>query len=104
VRVDDSAVAREELELVERMHAALRAGKPAAALELCAEHAKRWPQGSLSEEREAVSAIASCVLRKDEAASRARTFLSKHPHAPTAPRVLAACVPLSAATKTAPSH
>jgi hypothetical protein len=104
VRVDDSADARDELVLVERMHAALRAGKPAAALELSAEHAKRWPHGSLSEERDAVSAIASCALHKDDAAARAKTFLSKYPHAPTAPRVLGACAPLSAATKPAPSH
>jgi hypothetical protein len=99
LRFDDSTDARAELDLVERMHAALRAGQPGSALELSAEHAKRWPHGSLSEEREAVSAIASCGLRQADAASRARIFLSKHPHAPTAPRVAAACAPLSAATK-----
>jgi hypothetical protein len=98
VRVDDSADARAELALVERMHAAMRAAKPATALALCAEHAKRWPRGLFAEEREAVSAIASCVLRSDDAASRARRFLSKHPRAPTAPRVAAACAPLWAAT------
>jgi hypothetical protein len=97
VRVDASADARAELALVERMHAAMREAKPADALELCAEHAERWPRGVFTEEREAVRAIASCVLRSDDAASRARLFLSNHPHAPTAPRVAAACAPLSAA-------
>jgi len=58
IRVDASADARAELALVERMHAAMRAAKPAEALELCAEHAERWPRGVFTEEREAVSAIA----------------------------------------------
>jgi hypothetical protein len=99
VRVDDSADARAELALVERIQAAMRAAKPAAALALCAEHAKRWPHGMFAEEREAVSAIAACVLHSDAAAARARLFLSQHPRAPTAPRVAAACAPLSAATE-----
>jgi hypothetical protein len=86
-----SAEGRAELGVVERMQAAMRAGKPAAALALSAEHAKRWPAGIFSEEREAVSAIASCTLRTDDAVLRARRFLREHPHAPTAPRVAAAC-------------
>jgi hypothetical protein len=83
------------------MHAAMRAADPSAALALCAEHAKRWPRGIFTEEREAVSAIASCALRSDDAVVRARLFLSKHPRAPTAPRVAAACAPLSAAAQPA---
>jgi hypothetical protein len=97
VRVEQSVDARAELGLVERMHAAMRAAEPAEALALCAEHAKRWPRGVFTEEREAVRAIASCALRSGDAAARAELFLSKHPRAPTAPRVAAACAPLSAA-------
>lgn len=98
---DDS---RAELALIERMHAAMRVGKPAHALELCAEHAERWPRGVFAEEREAVRAIASCALRADDAVARAQLFLRKHPRAPTAERVAAACAPLSAATKPASIH
>jgi hypothetical protein len=103
VSADDSADARAELALVERIHAAMRTGKPAAALALCAEHAERWPRGVFTEEREAVRAIASCILRADDAVARARNFLSEHPHAPTAPRVASTCAPLTAANKSASS-
>lgn len=96
--------ARAELALIERIHSAMRAANPSDALELCAEHAERWPRGVFAEEREAVSAIASCALRSDDALARAQSFLRKHPRAPTAPRVAAACAPLSAATKPAAAH
>lgn len=96
--------ARAELALIERMQAAMRAAEPAEALELCAEHEKRWPRGVFAEERQAVSAIASCALRTDDAAARAERFLRTHPRAPTAARVAAACAPLSAATRPAATH
>jgi hypothetical protein len=97
------ADARAELALIERMYAVLRAAEPDAALALCADHAKRWPRGLFIEEREAVRAIASCALRTDDAATLATVFMRKHPHAPTAPRVVAACAPLLAAKKAAAS-
>jgi hypothetical protein len=102
----DAALAdpRAELALAERIHAALRKGKPAAALALCAEHERRWPDGAFAQERDGVRAIASCDLRSKDAASLARAFLANHPHAPLAPRVGAACATqLSAATQNHPA-
>jgi hypothetical protein len=97
----DAPDARAELALVERMQAAMRAGEASEALALCAEHSKRWPSGVFVEEREAVRAIASCTLRSDDALERAQVFLRKYPRAPMAPRVAAACPPLTAATRVA---
>jgi hypothetical protein len=90
-RIDESVDARAELALVERIHAAMRSSKPSAALALCAEHERRWPHGTFAQERDAVRAIASCDTKSTQAASRARSFLAKHPRAPLAPRVASAC-------------
>jgi hypothetical protein len=83
--------ARAELALVKRIHLALRNGKPAEALALCAEHERRWPHGTFSQEREGVRAIVSCESRSSDAAPRAGAFLAKYPRATLAPRVTAAC-------------
>jgi hypothetical protein len=80
-----------ELELVERIYAALRHGKPSSALALCAEHERRWPHGAFAQEREGVRAIASCDMHSSQALLRARTFLASYPRAPLAPRVATAC-------------
>jgi hypothetical protein len=80
-----------ELMLVTRMHAALRQGDFSAALALCAEHERRWPHGVFELEREGVRAIASCGANTNDAASRAKRFLSAHPHTPVAMRVSSAC-------------
>jgi hypothetical protein len=90
-RIDESVDARAELALVERIHAAMRASKPSAALALCAEHERRWPHGTFAQERDAVRAIASCDTKSTQAESRARAFLAAHPRAPLAPRVATAC-------------
>jgi hypothetical protein len=90
-REPEAVDARAELVFVERMQAALRNTNPSLALALCAEHERRWPHGTFSEEREGVRAIASCNMHSKQAASRARVFLANHPHAPLALRVTAAC-------------
>jgi hypothetical protein len=83
--------ARTELAMMKRLHTALRDADFSTALALCAEHARRWPHGVFELEREGVRAIASCGGNSDDAALRAKRFLTAHPHSPVAMRVSAAC-------------
>jgi hypothetical protein len=89
-----------ELALLKRMQAALREADFSKALALCAEHARRWPRGIFELEREGVRAIASCGANSDDAAQRAKRFLTAHPHASVAMRVSTACAaPLQSAQR-----
>ncbi len=68
-----------ELDLVSRAQKAVKS-TPAEALRLCEEHARRFPRGSLSQEREALAIEALFVLgRRDEAKSRAARFKQAYP-------------------------
>jgi hypothetical protein len=80
-----------ELATMKRIQAALRDADFSTALTLCADHARRWPHGVFELEREGVRAIASCGGNSDDAALRAKRFLTTHPHAPVAMRVRTAC-------------
>lgn len=82
---------RTELAMMKRIQAALRDADYSTVLELCAEHARRWPHGVFELEREGVRAIASCGDNSDDATLRAKGFLKAHPRAPVAMRVSAAC-------------
>jgi hypothetical protein len=80
-----------ELAMMKRIQGALREADFSTVLALCAEHARRWPHGVFELEREGVRAIASCGGNSDDAALRAKRFLTAHPRAPVAMRVSAAC-------------
>lgn len=82
----------EELTLVRAMQAALRAGDASRALALAAEHAQRFPKGTLVEEREGARAIANC--QRAEPAARPpilAAFMQGFGASPYAARVKAAC-------------
>ena len=82
----------EELTLVRAMQQALRSGDTSRALRLAAEHASRFPKGTLVEERESARAIASC--QRGEADVRATilaVFTQRFGASPYAARVKAAC-------------
>jgi hypothetical protein len=82
----------EELPLVRAMQQALRAGNASQALALAADHTRRFPRGSLIEEREGVRAVARCQLAAPDA--RAPIFAAFTRHFSTSPytaRVKAAC-------------
>jgi hypothetical protein len=67
--------------LVDSANSALARGQPADALEAALEHARRFPRGQLSEEREAVRIRALAALgRGPEAWARAEVFRSRFPH------------------------
>jgi hypothetical protein len=81
-----------EITLVRAMQQALRSGDTSRALTLAAEHASRFPKGTLVEERESARAIASC--QRGEAEARATilaTFTQRFGGSPYAARVKAAC-------------
>jgi hypothetical protein len=81
----------DELTLVREMQQALRSGNPGRALGLVAEHERRFPSGSLTEERESVRAAAQCQLAPDERASILARFTARFGTSPYLERVKAAC-------------
>jgi outer membrane protein assembly factor BamD (BamD/ComL family) len=86
------ATVTDEIALVSRAHAALTSGDPASALALLAEHARRFPNGALGEEREATRVLALCALgRTAEARDAASRFFAAFPGGPQSGRVRASC-------------
>jgi hypothetical protein len=82
----------EELPLVRAMQQALRAGSPDQALRLAAEHTRRFPLGTLVEEREGVRAVARCQLAASDARPQILgSFMQHFAASPYASRVKAAC-------------
>jgi hypothetical protein len=82
----------QELRLVRGGVAALDAGEPSLALSLFEEHARRFPNGILAEERAAERVSALCALgRVGEARSAAASFLHDRAQSPLAARVQASC-------------
>lgn len=69
-----------ESSLVAREQSALQQGDPSAALAAAAEHAKAYPNGSLSQERELFAIDALLRLgRREEAEQRAARFRARWP-------------------------
>lgn len=86
------AGAPDELSLVRAMQQALRSGDAGRALALAGEHARRFPRGRLTEEREGVRAVAQCHLAAPNArASILQRFATRYPSSPYAARAKAAC-------------
>ena len=82
----------EELRLVRGGVAALDAGNPSLALSLLNEHARRFANGLLAEERAAERVAALCALgRVDEARSDAAIFLRDRTQSPLAAKIRASC-------------
>lgn len=69
-----------ELALVQEAKRALAAGQPGEALSLVTEHARRFPAGTLEQERRATTVRAQCALGlRDQAAASARAFAAAFP-------------------------
>jgi hypothetical protein len=81
------------LELIAEAQAELRAGRASHALSVLDEHARRFPQASTLEERQALRVLALCALERLAEGRGARAvFLKTHPDSPYAARVTRACV------------
>jgi hypothetical protein len=82
----------QELPLLASAQAALRSGDTDRALVLLAEHAKRFPEGALAEERRAVHALAMCRKGLGPAAvAEGAAFVRDAPASPLAERVRESC-------------
>jgi hypothetical protein len=82
---------RAEVALMDRARAALERDDADALWRLTGEHARRFPDGALVEEREAWQAIAACRLGHARAAARAEAFLRAHPRSAQADKLRRAC-------------
>ncbi len=76
--------------MLERAHRALRSGQAAEALAITVEHARTYPRGVLSQEREviAVEALARSG-RRAEAEARGNAFIARFPGSSHARRLRA---------------
>lgn len=82
-----------ELRWIERAQTALAANDPAAAQAALRGHARAFPRGHLSEEREALAVQVLCASgRADEARRAAAVFVARHPGSPQVARVRRTCV------------
>lgn len=80
--------------LLARAQRALGSGAPGDALPWIQQHAARFPNGALAQEREAARVLALCALKRTGEARRAtQQFLRAWPSSPLADRVRAACPP-----------
>jgi hypothetical protein len=77
-----------ELALIGAAQRALGRNAPAEAVRSLDEHARQFPRGALSSEREGLRAIASCRAGQKALASR---FLARQPGSPLAARIRSAC-------------
>jgi hypothetical protein len=82
-------VTEEEARVVTDLDTALRVGDMARATTLADEHARRFPNGMLRQEREGARVLIQCARSPN--ADAATTFLRAHPRSPMRARILAAC-------------
>ncbi len=80
-----------EVALVAQARRGLADGDHARALEVVAEHARRFPGGLLAPERDAIESIARCRQGDGDGPQRASAFHRAHPRSPFADRVDEAC-------------
>ena len=86
-RDDRPRTSATELELVQRMKAALPVD-PARALSLTNEHARQYPSGEFVQEREVIAVEALVELgKRDEASRRANAFVGRFPNTPYTARL-----------------
>lgn len=82
----------EELRLLRRAQVHIKRGQLEEAVSVLEEHARRFPEGQVAEERQALQAITWCKLGRPEGREAAEAFLQAHPASPQAPRVKLACL------------
>lgn len=95
-RVDAEAPSAEtlaqELALLDDASAAVSRGEPAQALEVLAEHARRFPHGQLEDARRATRVQALCNLgRTEDARAEAAALRRDHPESAVAARTEKTC-------------
>lgn len=81
----------EEMALLRSASEALARSDEDAALVHLRTHAKRFPRGSLREERDGLRAIAECTRDQDPSQEAAQRFARQYPNSVLAARVATAC-------------
>ncbi len=82
----------EELRLMQRSRRAIDSGAPKTALDILAEHRRRFPRGQLKEDRMALRVVALCASGNDAAGSReAEAFARAFPKSHHLGRVRSSC-------------
>jgi hypothetical protein len=97
LREDEQTTAEDrinaEVDVLKRAREELRLGRPTSALEALREYDRRFGEGVLGEERQAIAAIAACQAQPGPSArAQAQAFMRKAPHSPLLDRVRAACI------------
>jgi hypothetical protein len=90
-REDVASSLAQEIAVIEKIRRALLADAPARALEHVRAHARRFPEGVLAQEREALRVVATCALGDAGAEATAGAFIAAHPDSPLVGKVRAAC-------------
>ena len=80
-----------ELSLLAQAQGALAKGDGESALTILDEHAKKFPNGTLAQERNAARCIALCVAGRPDAIAHAKSFIAQHPDSPLISRIQRAC-------------
>jgi hypothetical protein len=91
--VDPNAGLEAEMRCVRAADAALRGGNVTEAEGLLEQHAREFPAGALSEERDGLRIVASCQSGDSDGQRAAAQFLERAPRSLLAGRVRAACSP-----------
>jgi hypothetical protein len=91
--LDPNAGLEAEMRCVRAADAALRGGNINEAQTLLEQHAREFPKGTLSEERDGLRIVASCQSGDADAARAASLFLERSPRSLLAGRVRTACAP-----------
>jgi hypothetical protein len=87
-----SSATDDEISLVRRAAATLRAGRPGDALTLLSEHAARFPNGVMGEERDGLRVLSLCAMGDSALARREATlFLTHSPNSPLAGHIRKEC-------------
>jgi hypothetical protein len=91
--VDPNSGLEAEMRCVRAADAALRGGNVVEAEGLLEQHAREFPAGALSEERDGLRIVASCQSGESDSQRAAAQFLERAPRSLLAGRVRAACSP-----------
>ena len=82
----------DEVQILTRAYSSLKGGDANQALNELDQHARRFPNGALAEERAAERVLALCQLgRLDEARADAAKFFARYPNSPQGGRVRGSC-------------
>jgi hypothetical protein len=80
------------LRLIARAQDALAGNRPDDALVALNEHASKFPQGELADERNALRVLAACSKGTPGASATAEQFVRTHPRSPITPRIRQECL------------